>query len=65
MEPQAGAETVVLYTEAEPVRLPLDEVLADKDVRLFTAFHGADVSFAVARMNGQVLAYPVTRIEVE
>jgi ABC-type thiamin/hydroxymethylpyrimidine transport system permease subunit/DMSO/TMAO reductase YedYZ molybdopterin-dependent catalytic subunit len=65
MEPRAGAETVVLYTEAEPVRLPLDEVLADKDVRLFTAFHGADVSFAVARMNGQVLAYPVTRIEVE
>jgi ABC-type thiamin/hydroxymethylpyrimidine transport system permease subunit/DMSO/TMAO reductase YedYZ molybdopterin-dependent catalytic subunit len=65
MEPQEGASTVVLHTEGEPVRLPLDEVMADKDIRLFTAFHGADVSFAVARMGGEVLAYPVTRIEVE
>jgi ABC-type thiamin/hydroxymethylpyrimidine transport system permease subunit/DMSO/TMAO reductase YedYZ molybdopterin-dependent catalytic subunit len=65
MGPQAGAGTVVLYTDGEPVRLPLDEVLNDKDVRLFTAFQGTDVSFAVARMEGQVLAYPVTRIEVQ
>ena len=65
MEPQEGATTVVLHADGEPVRLPLDEVMADKDVRLFTAFHGAEVSFAVARMDGQVLAYPVTRIEVE
>jgi hypothetical protein len=55
----------VLHTSGEPVRLPLDEVMADKDIRLFTAFHGENVSFAVARMSGEVLAYPVTRVEVE
>jgi energy-coupling factor transport system substrate-specific component len=65
MEPQEGAGTVVLHTGGEPVRLSLDEVLADKDIRLFTAFHGADVSFAVARMDGQVLASDVTSIEVQ
>jgi energy-coupling factor transport system substrate-specific component len=65
MEPQEGASTVVLHTVGEPVRLPMDEVMADKDIRLFTAFHGENVSFAVARMNGKVLAYPVTRVEVE
>ncbi|MEJ2210915.1 MAG: ECF transporter S component [Anaerolineae bacterium] len=65
MEPQAGASTVVLHTGGQPLRLPLDEVLADKDVRLFTIFQGTDVSFAVARVGGQVLAYPVTHIEVE
>jgi ABC-type thiamin/hydroxymethylpyrimidine transport system permease subunit/DMSO/TMAO reductase YedYZ molybdopterin-dependent catalytic subunit len=65
MEPRAGASAVVIHTEGQAVRLPLEEVLADKDVRLFTAFHGEDVTFALARMDGQVLAYPVTRIEVE
>lgn len=65
MGPQQDASTVVLHTDGEPVRLPLDEVMDDKDVRLFTAFHGADVRFAVARMSGEVIAYPVTRIEVE
>jgi ABC-type thiamin/hydroxymethylpyrimidine transport system permease subunit/DMSO/TMAO reductase YedYZ molybdopterin-dependent catalytic subunit len=65
MEPQADASTVVLHTEGQPVHLPLDEVMADKDVRLYTAFDGAEASFAVARMDGQVLAYPVKRIEVE
>jgi DMSO/TMAO reductase YedYZ molybdopterin-dependent catalytic subunit len=65
MGPQAGASTVVLHADGEPVRLSLDEVVADKDVRLFTAFHGEDISFAVARMDGEVIAYPVRRIEVE
>jgi ABC-type thiamin/hydroxymethylpyrimidine transport system permease subunit/DMSO/TMAO reductase YedYZ molybdopterin-dependent catalytic subunit len=65
MEPQADASAVVIHTEGQPVRLPLEEVLGDKDVRLFTAFQGADVTFALARMDGQVLAYPVTHIEVE
>jgi DMSO/TMAO reductase YedYZ molybdopterin-dependent catalytic subunit len=65
MEPHEGAATVVLHTDGQAVELPLDEAMSDKDIRLFTAFHGEKVSFAVARMSGDVLAYPVTRIEVE
>jgi ABC-type thiamin/hydroxymethylpyrimidine transport system permease subunit len=65
MAPQTSASTVVIHTEGQPLRLSLEEVLDDKDVRLFTAFHGEDVGFALARMDGRVLAYPVIRVEVE
>jgi ABC-type thiamin/hydroxymethylpyrimidine transport system permease subunit/DMSO/TMAO reductase YedYZ molybdopterin-dependent catalytic subunit len=65
MAPQAGASTVVIYTEGQALRLALAEVLEDNDLRLFTAFQGEDVAFALARMDGEVLAYPVTRVEVE
>jgi DMSO/TMAO reductase YedYZ molybdopterin-dependent catalytic subunit len=63
-EPQAGAETVVVYTSGEPLSLPLADVLADDDLRLFTVIGQADVTFALARMGGEVLAANVTRIEV-
>ncbi len=64
MEPQAGATTVVVYTGGEPVSHPLAEVLGDEDLRLFTIIGESDVTFALARMDGQVLAARVTRIEV-
>jgi hypothetical protein len=64
MEPHAGATTVVVYTGGEPVSRPLAEVLGDKDLRLFTIIGQSDVTFALARMDGQVLAARVTRIEV-
>ena len=65
MKPQAGAETVVLHTGGEPLSLPLADVLADDDIRLFTVIGEADVTFALARMEGEVLAAQVTRIEVK
>jgi hypothetical protein len=65
MEPQAGAETVIVYTGSGPLSLPLAEVLADDDIRLFTVIGEDDVTFALARMEGEVLASQVTRIEVE
>lgn len=65
MQPQAGAETVVVHTGGEPLSLPLAEVLQDDDLRLFTVIGKADVSFALARMSGEVLAVTVTRIEVK
>ena len=65
MKPQAGAETVVVHTGTEPLSLPLVEVSADDDLRLFTVIGEADVSFALARMEGDVLAARVTRIEVK
>jgi ABC-type thiamin/hydroxymethylpyrimidine transport system permease subunit/DMSO/TMAO reductase YedYZ molybdopterin-dependent catalytic subunit len=65
MEPRAGASAVVIYTTTGSIRLTLEEVLDNNDIRLFTAFQGADVTFALAHMDGQVLAHPVTGIEVE
>jgi DMSO/TMAO reductase YedYZ molybdopterin-dependent catalytic subunit len=70
MKPQAGAATVVVHTGGEPLSLPLAEILAD-DVDaphrlcLFTVIGEADVSFALARMEGEVLAAHVTHIEVK
>jgi len=64
MEPHAGATTVVVHTGGEPVSLPLAEVVSDKDLRLFTIIGESDVTFALARMDGQVLAARVTRVEV-
>ena len=65
MEPQTGAVTVVVHTGGEPVSLPLAEVLADNGLRIFTVIGDDDVTFALARMEGEVLAANVTRIEVK
>jgi len=64
MAPQEGATTVLLETDSEPISLPLADVLDDDDLRIFTVIGDADISFAVARMNGQVLARRVTGIDV-
>ena len=64
MEPGEAAETVVVDASDGPISLPLSEVLADDDLRLFTVIGEGDVTFALARMDGEVLAARVTRIEV-
>jgi ABC-type thiamin/hydroxymethylpyrimidine transport system permease subunit len=67
MVPQPAASTVDLYAAGATVpatSLPLSQVLADKDLRLFTVIRDAEVSFAVARMGGEVLVPDVQRIEV-
>ncbi len=63
MSPRPEATTVLLH-DGEPVSLPLADVLRDDDLRIFTIIGGTDVSFAVARMNGEVILPRVTRIEV-
>jgi hypothetical protein len=65
MEPAPAATAVVVRAGEDPVSLPLSEVLADDDLRLFTIIGDEDVSFALARMSGEVLAYPVTGIDVQ
>lgn len=65
MQPRPEATTVVLRTGGDPVTLPLSEVLADDDVRIFTVIGPDSVSFAVARMDGQVLAPAVTAVDVQ
>jgi energy-coupling factor transport system substrate-specific component len=64
MMPRETAETVALDTGGEPISLSLGEVLADDDLRLFTVIGEADVTFALARMDGEVLAPQVKHIEV-
>jgi DMSO/TMAO reductase YedYZ molybdopterin-dependent catalytic subunit len=65
MKPQARAETVLLHTGGEPLSVSLADVLADEDIRLFTVIGEANVTFALARMDGEVLAAEVTGIEVK
>jgi len=67
MEPLDDAETVVVYADdgSEQVVLPLSEVCADDDVRIFTIIGQEGISFAVARMNGEVLVPRVDRIQVQ
>lgn len=64
MKPQADAASVVLHTSGEPVSVPLTDVLGDEDVRIFTIIGERDIAFAVARMDGEVIAAQVTGIEV-
>jgi hypothetical protein len=65
MAPTAGAERVVVYSDEGQISLPLAEVLADDELRLFTVIGEAEVSFALARMGGEVLVPRVSGIEVE
>jgi energy-coupling factor transport system substrate-specific component len=64
MEPRPDARDIVLHTSAESHSLSLADVLGDDDIRLFTVISTEGVSFAVARMNGKVVATGVTSIEV-
>jgi ABC-type thiamin/hydroxymethylpyrimidine transport system permease subunit/DMSO/TMAO reductase YedYZ molybdopterin-dependent catalytic subunit len=67
MNPRPGVTTVAIYAAGEStpaVELELAAVLPDKDLRLYTIIDGADVSFALARIDGQVLVAKVGRLEL-
>ena len=61
---QPGASTVVVDRAGDPISIPLEVVLRDDKVRVFTIVGEDEVSFAVARMDGEVLASDATGIEV-
>jgi ABC-type thiamin/hydroxymethylpyrimidine transport system permease subunit len=65
MSPLESAEIVVLHTDGEPVSLTLAEVVNDDDIRLFTIIGADSISFAVARMSGEVIAPQVSRVEIK
>lgn len=62
--PTPEATTVVLVGADGLTALPLTDVLASADIRLFTVITPEQVGFAVARTDGTVLARAVTAIEV-
>jgi len=69
MDPTGEASNVILHTGGEPVTLSLVEVMQDADIRIFTIISEESsgemsVSFAVARLNGEVIAPNVQHIEV-
>jgi energy-coupling factor transport system substrate-specific component len=65
MAPRDAATTLIARTGEAPVELPLSEVLSGDDVRLFTVIGEQTISFALARMDGTLLAPRVTAIEVQ
>lgn len=64
-EPAPEATTITFHTDADPIILPLNEILRNDDVRIFTLITGDQMTFAIARMDGTVIAPHVTHIEVK
>jgi ABC-type thiamin/hydroxymethylpyrimidine transport system permease subunit/DMSO/TMAO reductase YedYZ molybdopterin-dependent catalytic subunit len=64
MGPQTEASQVVIDTGEGHLSLSLVDVLADDSLRLFTIIEQDDITYALARMDGSVLAPQVVRIEV-
>ena len=65
LEPASDATTLILHTNGEPVSLPLSDVRNDDKTRVFTIIGVDNLTFAVAKMDGTVIAPQVTRIEVD
>ncbi len=63
--PETDASEVIVHTADSSITLPLDEVLQDDDIRIFTIIGEEDVTFAVATLQGDVLASRVTRLDVQ
>lgn len=65
MGPKPEAESVIVFTGGDSLVLPLSDVLNDDDLRIFTVIGEVDVTFALGRMDGQVLAVRIAGIEVQ
>ncbi len=65
LQPAANATTIILHTGGDSITLPLSDVLSSDDVRIFTVIGAERITYAVARMNGTVIAPLVTGIEVK
>ena len=65
LEPEDDATTIILHTTGESVSLPLSDVLNDDKTRIFTIIGIDNLTFAVAKMDGTVIAPQVIRIEVQ
>ncbi|MBN1922575.1 MAG: ECF transporter S component [Anaerolineae bacterium] len=64
LEPAADATTVTLVSPEGKTEIPLAELVADDDIRLFTALTPEWVRFVVARTDGSILSNGVTEIQV-
>lgn len=63
--PETGAVHVIIQTPDDIVTLQIEDVLADDDLRLFTIVNEDAISYALAHMDGRVVANNVIHIEIE
>ncbi|HSQ27628.1 MAG TPA: ECF transporter S component [Anaerolineales bacterium] len=61
---QAEAREVVLVGDQNSISLELSSILNDQDIRIFTIIIGENVSYAVARMDGQLILSDLQQIEI-
>lgn len=65
LHPLPEANIVLFEGNQEQASLPLSDVLADEEIRIFTIIDADGLSFAIARMNSTVLLKRVNRIIVQ
>ncbi|MCU0522932.1 MAG: ECF transporter S component [Anaerolineae bacterium] len=65
MSPAADATEVLIETPEGSPSLPIADVLGEDDVRIFTIIGEDAITFAVAWMDGTVVAPQVTALEVQ
>ncbi len=61
---QADAGEIVVEGETGALTLPLQDTLSDDDLRIFTIIEQASVTYALARMSGEVLMPTISAIQV-
>jgi hypothetical protein len=61
----SSATNVILSNKQEEVEIPLDEIMKDKEIRLFSIMSGSEMSFSVASVDGKVFINKIKTIEVE
>jgi ABC-type thiamin/hydroxymethylpyrimidine transport system permease subunit len=65
LEPATEATTIILHTDGDPVTIALSDVMGSDDVRIFTVIGTDRITYAVAWMDGTVIAPQVTGIEID
>jgi energy-coupling factor transport system substrate-specific component len=64
-QPTADAGEVTVVGSADHVSLPLDEVLDNESLRLFTVIEEDTMTYALGWMDGEVLVEKVQRLDVQ
>ena len=65
MEISPDAAKVILVNADTQVELQIIDIIDNDDIRIFTIMSGNEISYAVARMNGEVILTELTSIEVQ
>jgi ABC-type thiamin/hydroxymethylpyrimidine transport system permease subunit len=64
-QPTENAEQVVVEGASTEISLPLDDITGNDAIRLFAVIDGASMTYALGRMNGDVLVENVQRLNVQ
>jgi hypothetical protein len=64
-QPTGDAEELIVKGASTQVSLTLDDVIGNDAIRLFTVIEGASMTYALGRMNGDVLVENVQHLTVQ